>query len=104
MKKQTHHFAYKSSCSQSYGFSRSCVWMWELHRKEGWAPKNLLSDCGAREDLIVPGAARLYQSILKEINPEYFIGMTDAEAEAPILWPLDVKSQLIGRDTDAGKD
>ena len=71
MKKQTHHFAYKSSCSQSYGFSRSCVWMWELHRKEGWAPKNLLSDCGAREDLIVPGAARLYQSILKEINPEY---------------------------------
>ena len=33
-----------------------------------------------------------------------FIGRTDAEAEAPILWPPDAKSQLIGRDTDAGKD
>ena len=31
------------------------------------------------------------------------IGRTDAEAKAPILWPLDVKSRLIGKDTDAGK-
>ena len=33
-----------------------------------------------------------------------FIGRTDAEAEAPVLWPPDVKSQLIGKDPDAGKD
>ena len=33
-----------------------------------------------------------------------FIGRTDAEAEAPILWPSDVKSQLIRKDPDAGKD
>ena len=33
-----------------------------------------------------------------------FIGRTDAEAEAPILWPPDVRSQLIGKDLDAGKD
>ena len=33
-----------------------------------------------------------------------FIGRTDVEAETPILWPLDVKSQLIGKDPDAGKD
>ena len=33
-----------------------------------------------------------------------FIGKTDTEAEAPILWPPDVKSQLIGKDPDAGKD
>ena len=33
-----------------------------------------------------------------------FIGWTEAEAEAPILWPLDVKSQLIGKDPDVGKD
>ena len=33
-----------------------------------------------------------------------FIEKTDAEAEAPILWPPDVKTQLIGEDTDAGKD
>ena len=32
------------------------------------------------------------------------MGRTDAEAEAPILWPLDVMSQLIGKDPDAGKD
>ena len=37
-------------------------------------------------------------------QPWIFIGRTDAEAEAPILWPLDVKSRLIGKDPDAGKD
>ena len=48
----------------------------------------------------------------KEIQPVHpkgnklwmFIGRTDAESEAPILWPPDVKSQLIGKDPDAGKD
>ena len=44
---------------------------------------------------------------VKPVNPKgnqsrIFIGRTDAEAEAPILWPPDVKSQLIGK--DAGKD
>ena len=33
----------------------------------------------------------------------HYVGRTDAEAEAPILWPPDVKSQLIGKDLDAGK-
>ena len=37
-------------------------------------------------------------------QPSIFIGRTDAEAEAPILWPPDVKNQLIGKDSDAGKD
>ena len=37
-------------------------------------------------------------------QPWIFIGMTDAEAETPILWPLDAKSQLIGKDPGAGKD
>ena len=46
---------------------------------------------------------------IKPVNPKgnkpwIFIGMTDAEAEAPILWPLDAKSWLIGKDPDAGKD
>ena len=45
---------------------------------------------------------------IKPINPKgnqpwIFIGRTDAEAEVPILWPFDVKSQLIGKDPDAGK-
>ena len=37
-------------------------------------------------------------------RPRIFIRKTDAEAEVPILWPLDVKSRLIGKDPDAGKD
>ena len=46
---------------------------------------------------------------IKLINPKgnqpwIFIGRTDAEAEAPILWPPDVKIQLFGKDPDAGKD
>ena len=40
IKKQRHHFADKGLYSQSYGFSRSHVWMWELYHKEGWVPKN----------------------------------------------------------------
>ena len=40
----------------------------------------------------------------KENQPWIFIGRTDAEAEAPILWPPDTKNQLIGKDPDAGKD
>ena len=46
---------------------------------------------------------------IKPVNPKgnqhwIFIGRTDTEAEAPILWPPDAKSPLIGRDPDAGKD
>ena len=37
-------------------------------------------------------------------QPSIFIGRTDAKAEVPILWPSVVKSQLIGKDSDAGKD
>ena len=47
---------------------------------------------------------RSNQSILKEINPTYSLGGLMAEAEAPVLGPPDEKSQLIGKDTDAGKD
>ena len=63
------------------------------------------SNCGARERLLrVPWTARrANQSILKEIDPEYSL-QGHAEAEAPILWPPDGKSQLIGKEPDAGKD
>ena len=44
------------------------------------------------------------ESILKEINPEYSLEGLDAEIEAPILCPPDAKSQLTGKDSDAGKD
>ena len=58
-----------------------------------------------RRLLKVPLTAwKFNQSSLKEINPASFRGWTDADAEAPILWSRDVKSQLIGKDPDAGKE
>ena len=65
------------------------------------AEELMLSNCGAGEDSRVPWTARrANQSILKEINPEY-TGRTDAEA--PILWPPDMKSRLTGKDPDTAK-
>ena len=58
-----------------------------------------------RRLLRVPWTARRSnQSILKEISPEYLLEVTDAKAETPILWSLDAKNWLIGKDPDAGKD
>ena len=63
----------------------------------------MLSNCGTEEDLRVPWTARRSnQLILREINPEYSLERLDTEA--PLLWPLGVKSQLIRKDPDAGKD
>ena len=50
------------------------------------------------------GCKEIKPVISKGNQPGIFIGRTDAEAEAPILWPLVVKSQFIGKDPDAGKD
>ena len=63
--------------------------MWEPDHKEGWVPKN------SKE--------------IKLVNPKgnqswIITGRADAEAEAPILWPPDVKSWLTGKDSDAGKN
>ena len=66
-------FANKGPSSQSYGFSRSHVWMWELNYKESWAPKNwCLWTVVLEKTLRVPWTARRSnQSILKEISAEY---------------------------------
>ena len=101
-----HHFANKGPHSQSYDFSKSHVQMWELDHKEGWAPKNW----GFRTALLEKTLEshldfKEIKSVTpKENQPWIFIGRTDAEAEAPTLWPPDAKSQLIGKDPDAGKD
>ena len=73
IKKQRHYLATRSPSSQSYGFSSSHVWMWELNCKESWSPKNWCLElwCWNRF-LRVPWTARRFnQSILKEISPEY---------------------------------
>ena len=106
LKKQRHYFGNKSPSCQSYGFSSSHVWVWELDHKESWAPKNwcfwtvvlektLESSLNGKE--IQPVHPKGYQSWI-------FIGRTDAEAETPILWPPDVKNWLIWKDPETGKD
>ena len=76
--------------------------MWELDHNEGWVPKNWYF-----------WIVETLESLLdcKEIKPVHpkgnqlwtFIGRTGAEVEAPILWPPDAKSWLVGKDPDAGK-
>ena len=80
--------------------------MWEMDHKEGRALKNWCFWTVVLEKTL--------ESLLdfKEITPvnpkgnqsQIFIGRTDPEAEAPILWSSDVKNQLIGKDPDSGKD
>ena len=106
MEKQRHYFANKGPSSQSYGFSSGHVWMWELDCEESWAPKNWCFWTVVLEKTLVSPLD------CKEIQPVHpkgdqsgvFIGRTDAEAETPILWPPHVKSWLIRKDPDAGRD
>ena len=73
IKKQRHYFANKGLSSQSYGFSSSHIWMWELDYKESWVPKNWWYWIVVLEKTLeVPWTARRSnQPILKEISPEY---------------------------------
>ena len=106
IKKQQHHFANKGSYSQSYGFSSGHVWMRELHSKESWAPKNWCFWTVVLEEALEgPLDCMEIQLVHPKGNQSWiFIGRTDAEAEIPILWPLDAKNWLIWKDTDAVKD
>ena len=102
---QRHHFTDKGLYSQSYGFSSSRVWIWELDHKEGWALKNWCFQTVVLEKTL---ESPLNSKEIKPVNPKenqpwIFFGRTDVEVEAPILWPPDTKSWLTGKDPDAGK-
>ena len=73
VKRQRHHFVDKDSYSQSYGFSSSHIWMWELIRKECWAPKNWCFGIVVLETTLKKPLTtrRSNQYILREINPEH---------------------------------
>ena len=105
-KKQRHYFANKGPSNQSYGFSSSHVWMWELDYKESWALKNwCFWTVVLEKTLEIPLDCKEIQLVHPKGNQSWiFIGRTDAEAETPVLWSPDVKNQLIGKDPDAGKD
>ena len=87
-------------------FYSSHVQMWELDHKEGWALKNWCFWIVVLEKTLEsPLDCKENKPVKPKGNQTWiFIGRTDAEAEAPILWLSDAKCQLIGKDHDAGKD
>ena len=106
LKSRDHHFADKGPYSQSYGFSSSHAQMWELDHKESWAPKNWCFWTVVLEKTLESALdCNETQPVHSKGDQSWvFIGRTDAETETPILWSPDVKSWLIGKDPDAGKD
>ena len=104
--KVMNYFADKGPSSQSYGFSSSHVWMWELDYKESWAPKNWCFWTVVLEKTL---ESLLDCKEMQPVNPKgnqfwIFIGGTDAEAETTILWPPNAKNWLIGKDPNSGQD
>ena len=106
IKKKRHRFADRGLSCQSSGFSSSYVQIWELDLEEGWVLKNW---CFWTVVLDKTLESPLKSKEIKPVNPKgdqswIFIGRTDAEEEAPLFWPSEVKSWLIRKDPNAGKD
>ena len=92
--------------SQSYGFSSSHVWIWELDKKESWGLKNWCFWTVVLEKTL---ESSLDYKEIQPVHPKGMqscisIGRTNAEAETPILWPADMKNWLTRKDPDARKD
>ena len=106
IKKQRHHFARTGPYCESYCFPSSHVRIWELGLKEGWALKNWCFWIVVLEKTFEsPLDSKEFKSVPPEGNQLWIlIGRTNAEVEAPILWPPDAKRLLIGKDPDAEKD
>ena len=114
IEKQRHHFANKDSYSQSYVFF-ICLFVcfpvviygckgWTIKKAEHQRTDTFKLWYWKRLSRVPWTSRRSNQSILKEMNSGYPIGRADVEAEVPVLWPPDMKSLLIGKDSDAGKD
>ena len=80
--------------------------MWELDHKENQALKNwCFWSVVLEKPLESPSESKKFKAVHPKENKSWiFIGRTDAEAEAPIIWPPDLKNWLIGKDPDAGKN
>ena len=105
--KSRHYFANKGPSSQGYDFSSGHVWMWELDYKESWEPMNWCFWTMVLEKTLENPLD------CEEIQPAHpkgdhcVLGVHWKDwcwTEIPILWPPDVKSWVIGKDPDAGKD
>ena len=102
--KSRHYFINKCPYCQSYVFSSSHVLMLELDPKESWAPKNWCFWTVVLEKTL---ESPLDCIEITPINPkgnQSWLLIKRTDAEAPTLWPSDAKSQLTGKDPDAGKD
>ena len=110
IKKQRHCFADKGLSHQSYGFTSSHVWMWELDNKESWAPRNWCFWTGmlerTLESLLVwkeikPVLKEISQSVLKEISPEYSLEglMLKLQYFGHLMWRRDSleKTLMLGK-------
>ena len=108
IEKQRHHFADKGLYSQSYGFSSSHLWLWELDNKKGCMLKidAFKLWCWRRCLRVLWTAQRSIQSvILKEVSPEYSLEGLMLKWKLQYFGHLmDETSHLIGQDPDAGKD
>ena len=106
IKKQRYHFTDKSLYSQSCFFPvviYGCE-SWTIKKGEHWRVDTFNLWCWRRLLRVPWTTRRSNQSILKEISPGWSLeGLILKLKEAPILWPPDVKSWLIGKDPDAGK-
>ena len=104
-KKERHYFANKGLSSQSYGFSNSHVWMWELDHKEGRALKNWCFWTVVLEKTL---ESPLDCKEIKPVNPKgnqswIFIGRTDAEAKVPIFGHLMWRASPLKKTLMLGK-
>ena len=99
------YFANKGPSCQSYGFSSSHVWMWELDYKESWAPRNwCFWTVVLEKTLESPLDSKEIQPVHpKEISPGCSLEGMMLKLKLQ-LWPPDAKSWLIWKDSDAGKD
>ena len=106
IEKQRHYFVTKGPSSQGYGFSSGHVWMWDLDCEESWVLKNwCFWTVELEKTLESPLDFKKIQAVhSKGYEFWVFIERTDAKAETPKLWPPHVKSWLIGKDPDAGRD
>ena len=101
LKKQRHYFANKRLSTQSYGFSSSHVWMWELDYKESWVPKNwCFWNVVLEKTLDSPLDCKEIWPVNPKGNQSWiFTERTDAEGETPILWPPGTKKWLTRKDS-----
>ena len=106
LKSRDIYFTNKVPSRQGYGFSSSQIWMWKLDYTESWVPKNwCFWTVVLEKTLESPLDCKESQPVHPKGDQSWvFTGRTNVEAKTPILWSPDVKSWLIWKDPDAGKD